>query len=126
MNLQESRARLVDLARRNARLTRALERVLDRDQLNAREFATLLARRQSVADERLALLECWVIRLAHRLAGIESCATGLDQKLDEHETSLHLICDILKELDDPYGFGLSLDEQIAEEGSGWASDDLDD
>ena len=34
-----------------------------------------------------------------------------------------MICTILKDLDDPYGFGVSLDERLAYDGPDWTPDE---
>ena len=115
-------ALLDDLARREGELERAVHDVLDDDQRETRELLRLQSARSSVAGRRLALLTRWVSLLDQRLSDTRTRSEWLAGQVSKHDESLRMVCHILKEIDDPYGFGLSLDERIAGEGADLASD----
>ena len=96
-------------------LARTIAEVLNCDQREARELVTLATQRSPVADRRLTLLARSVVRLARRLREAESRTRKLAARVDDHEKSLRMVCEILKQLDDPYGFGLSLDDRIGDD-----------
>lgn len=120
-----SRAHLEELDRRDAGLAQTIEGLLGREDLDVRELAVLLAGRMSIANRRLTVLSHWVSRLTNRLGELESRSERLSRKAGDHEDSLLMICQVLKDLDDPYGFGLSLDERIAEDGPSRSSGEME-
>lgn len=106
------RAELDELALRGAELARGVEAVLRVEPLDVDGFVRLVASRCLIADKRVALLTNWMARLDGRLSRVESRLAALSREVLGHEEALKMVCEVLKELDDPYGFGLSLDEQI--------------
>ncbi|MHB1559189.1 MAG: hypothetical protein ACYC61_17180 [Isosphaeraceae bacterium] len=57
-------------------------------------------------------LVAWVARLDRRLRRVEARLMALAGQAGEQGASIRMICTILKDLDDPYGFGASLDERL--------------
>ncbi len=62
-------------------------------------------------------------RLDRRLRQVELRLTALANQAANQQELTRMICAILKDLDDPYGFGLSLDERLARDESDWAPDE---
>jgi hypothetical protein len=98
-------------------LARGLQAILAREPHDAKEFARLVACRSSITDLRLALLARWMDLLDRRLGRLGSRLAALSGEVSGHEGALRVLCDMLRELDDPYGFGLGLDERIAGDAS---------
>ena len=71
-------------------------------------------------SSRLAQAECRLARLGRAAALLSRQVDDAASRLDElasrscgHDHAINMICSILKDLDDPYGFGASLDERLA-------------
>ncbi len=92
-------------------------------QMGAETAVRLLASRLMEAEGRLAQLGRSMDRMKRRLGDVESRLAGLENRSSEHGESLRMMCAILEDLDDPYGFGHSLDEQIAYDGPDWTTDE---
>lgn len=93
--------RIASLERRIANLHRLLEGLVVGPGPSAegeREREPLLARR--------------VERLARRLIDQERVSARLAASIDDHNEILRTLCQVLRELEDPYGLGTSLDERI--------------
>jgi hypothetical protein len=63
----------------------------------------------------ISVLVRWVELLSEWVVQAERSRAELNKKVDDHEDALRMLCRAVKELDDPYGFGESLDEQIVED-----------
>jgi hypothetical protein len=120
------RVELDELAQRGSDLARILDNVLASEQHDADGFARLITCRSTIADHRLALLVLWMTQLDGRLSRLENQLDRLSIEVGGHEEALKLLCEVLKELDDPYGYGLSLDERIAGEARDGFLDDRED
>jgi hypothetical protein len=107
------RAELDELARRGAELAQVIEAVLESETHDGDGIARLAACRSTIADQRLARLVGWMVLLDGRLSSMELRLDGVSREVSGHEEALKLVCEVLKDLDDPYGFGLSLDERVA-------------
>jgi hypothetical protein len=117
-------AELKELARREAELTEGLEAILARETpAGDGSIGRIVARRLSITDRRLELLACWMVLIDTRVGRVESRLRDLKGDVSSHEEALKLLCEVVKQMDDPYGFGLSLDERIAGEAS---MDELED
>ncbi len=81
--------------------------------LDLKAAVLFLASRLSEAEGRLAHLDRSIHRMKRRASDVESRLAGLARESSQHEESLRMICTLLKDLDDPYGFGTSLDERLA-------------
>lgn len=122
---QVSRAGFDDCAPQADGLARTIAEIVDCDHGDAKELVALASQRLPIADRRLGLLARSVVRLARRVREVETHSRELASQVDSHEQSLRMICEILKQLDDPYGFGLSLDDRIADEDSDVSSSERD-
>ena len=47
------------------------------------------------------------------------------KRASDHDEALRIVCALLKEIDDPYGFGESLDERIFGEAAHGPADEAD-
>jgi hypothetical protein len=103
-------------ASRDAELARGIEALLASEDHSGNHIAVLIAGRLSIADRRIALLARLAMLMARRLVAAESRSERLANEVSEHENALRMMCEVLQELDDPYGFGHSLDERIAGDG----------
>lgn len=75
----------------------------------------LLAQQAELAAKRAAALSSlldWVE--AYQLSAARSAAR-LTTKVHEHERAIDDMCILIRDFDDPYGFGASLDQRIATE-----------
>ncbi|MHC5537379.1 hypothetical protein ACYOEI_03985 [Singulisphaera rosea] len=111
------RSSLDQLARQESDLEQAVQQALSTDAVEPRTLATLLAKQSSIANRRLTLLTQWVSALDRRIGELGADSETHSGQIVEHEQALRMVCDMLKDMDDPYGFGLSLDERIAGNGS---------
>jgi hypothetical protein len=118
---RDLRDRLEDLARRNADLARVMEQAPGDGREGDPRGAALIALRASLAEEQIAVLGRWVDLLTRRLTQSERRWCELADLVAGHEEGLRLVAAALKEIDDPYGFGESLDERIGTDdlGSTW-------
>lgn len=114
--MRELRDHLNALCRDEAELTRRLEGEPDSG-APPDPMASLLL----VQSRRITSLARWLELLTDWAVQGERRRVELAGRVDDHEEALRMVCVALKELDDPYGFGESLDDQIAEDRRG--SDD---
>lgn len=91
-----------------ARTTKAC--VNDANSIGPPTGADLL--RASLANERIGTLTQLVERLETRLVQTESRLLDAEKRVAQHETCLRMVAVALKELNDPYGFGESVDDRI--------------
>lgn len=63
-------------------------------------------------EQRPEQFAAWMARLDRRLRRVEAQLTALAGQAGEQGASIRMICTILRDLDDPYGFGPSLDERL--------------
>jgi hypothetical protein len=68
-------------------------------------------------DPRLDLIVRWLDLLTRRIVAQERRSMDLVRRMRGTDASLGLVCEVLRQLDDPYGFGESLDSRIAAESS---------
>lgn len=107
---------LDQLARQESDLEHAVQQALAADAVEPKTLATLLAKQSSIANRRLTLLTQWVSALDRQIGELGTDSETHSEQIVEHEHALRMVCDMLKDMDDPYGFGLSLDERIAGNG----------
>jgi phage shock protein A len=118
------------LAEIEAKLVQGLQRALADGRLDVEtfghldvnEFARRLASRSRATERRHARISQWMTRLDRRMRQVESCLVALTRRMADQQESIRMICATLQDLDDPYGFGLSLDERIACDRSDESSD----
>lgn len=63
-----------------------------------------------------ARIDRWMAQMDRRLRRIESRLSALAGRVMDHHEAIGMITALLRDLDDPYGFGASLDERLAREG----------
>jgi hypothetical protein len=100
-----------------------LAAALEGGHVDLKAAVLFLAVRLSEAECRLGHLGRLMDRIKRRVGEAEFQLAGLASQSSEHEDSLRMMCAVLKELDDPYGFGAGLDEQIAYDGSDWTTEE---
>lgn len=101
----------------------ALLAAVESGHVDLKSAVCFLASHLSEAEGRLAHLDRSIIRMKRRASDVEFRLADLARESSRHEESLRMICTILKDLDDPYGFGVSLDERLAYEGPDWTPDE---
>lgn len=69
------------------------------------------------AEPNEARIARWMARLDRRMRQVECRLAALAGQAADQQEAIGMICTILRDLDDPYGFGLGLDERLAREGS---------
>jgi hypothetical protein len=94
-------------------LTQSLETALENGYVDPKDVVPLLASRLSAIECRLASVDRWMNRVKRRVAQMESRLTALSERSSKQDGALWMMYQVLKDLDDPYGFGTSLDERIA-------------
>jgi hypothetical protein len=103
--------------RAEAEPTGSFEAALRAGRVDLRPLVQYLASRVWAAERQLERLGQSMDRIRRRVGEVESQVAGLASRSSEHGESLRMMCTILKELGDPYGFGTSLDERIACDGT---------
>jgi hypothetical protein len=89
----------------------------DHGPVDLEELVRRQATRSEAIERRQAQAMAWMKRLDRRLRHVESRLAELAaQAADQHEAT-RMICAILRDLDDPYGFGVSLDERLVRDES---------
>ncbi len=101
----------------------ALLAALESGHVDLKTAVLFLASRLSEAEGRLVHLDRSIDRMKRRANDVESRLAFLARESSGHEESLRMICTILKDLDDPYGFGVSLDERLTYDGPDWTPDE---
>jgi hypothetical protein len=120
-----TRSQLARFARREAQLAQGLENLLAAESFDRDQFARLLAGQRSAAQGRLAWTVKWMEQLDERVTELESRLSTLTGQASNQERSVRMICSVLRDLDDPYGFGLSLDERIMSDRDEWTPEESD-
>jgi len=93
--------------------TRSLETAMEIGYVDLKDVVPLLASRLSAMECRLARVDRWMDRMKHRVTEMETRLAGLSERSSKQEGALWMMYQLLNDLDDPYGFGISLDERIA-------------
>jgi hypothetical protein len=106
------RTELENLTRQEAALASTLETALAGDQLDEKSVAQLLRARCSATREGITLILQWIDHFDRRIGQIESRVSSLANRASDQQEALRLMCSVIQEIDDPYGFGQSLDERI--------------
>jgi hypothetical protein len=114
---------LAQHVRLEAELASSLQTALADELLDEKSVARLLEARCSATREGMKLIFRWLGQLEHRMSQTESRVAQLASRASDHDESLRMVCSVLKEIDDPYGFGLSLDERILDEAAHGPADD---
>lgn len=114
--IQSLQAQLHDLSHKQRGLESRIQEFLASDRQNLGQFMHLMARRSSLHEKRVSILVRWMTLLSRNLGEHETRLEQQAKQLFDHEDGLRLVGQMLKDLDDPYGYGLSLDERIAGEG----------
>jgi hypothetical protein len=83
--------------------------------INETQLAALLAGPSPDAKRELSNLLRWMHQLDRRMRTIESSLSDLANRASHQDETLNMVCAVLKDLDDPFGFGRSLDDRILEE-----------
>jgi hypothetical protein len=94
-----------------------LETALESGHVELKDIVRLLACRLLAAERRLARIDRWMDPIDRRISRAESRLAAQGGQASKHEEAIRMICTLLKDLDDPYGFGLSLDERLAYDGT---------
>jgi hypothetical protein len=116
---------LAQHTRQEAELALSLQTALAGERLDEKSVARLLQARCSATREGMMLICRWLSLLERRISQTESRVSDLITRASDHDESLRLVCSVLKEIDDPYGFGLSLDERILDEAAHRPADDVE-
>lgn len=109
-----SRLRL-DLDRvavKESELTLSLEAVLADEHPDQQQIAQLLEARSSAAQQKFSLILKWMDQIDRRVSKVESRVADLARQTSDQGEAFHTLYSVLKEIEDPYGFGASLDEWI--------------
>jgi hypothetical protein len=115
-SLTALKTQLETLGQSEEGLERNIEVLLSREGERDGPLTALLASRSATNNLRLSLLVQWTTLLDRKLNDLEARLDGLAGLIHSHDESIRTICHLIKDLDDPYGFGLSLDERIAGDG----------
>jgi hypothetical protein len=92
-----------------------IESGLESGRTELRDIVLQLSSRLARAEGQLMRLGRAGDLLSRRVDDAASRLNELAGRSREHADAIHMICSILKDLDDPYGFGASLDEWLAYE-----------
>jgi hypothetical protein len=86
-------------------------------EIDIHELARRLVSRSEATKPGLARIARWMMRLDRRMRQVESRLGALTNQAADQQQAIGMICAILRDLDDPYGFGLSLDDRLACDGA---------
>jgi hypothetical protein len=114
------------LAAKESELTLSLETVLADEHFNPKQFAQLLEERSSAAQQQFSLILKWMDQLDRRVSKVESRLADLASQASDQGEAFRMMCSVLKEIEDPYGFGVSLDERILGDAGHLTTDDQED
>ncbi len=117
------RDELERFARQEAELASSIEIALAGNHLDEKSVAQRLRARCSATRDGLTLLFEWMDQLDRRIRQIDSRLSGLATRASDQQEALRMMCSVIQEIDDPYGFGLSLDERILGETAQGPSDE---
>ena len=101
------------LAQPEVELNSGLEAATHSGAVDLRPVVQFLASRLWDAEHQLARLGRRMEGMKRRVSELESQLSRMAGRSSEHEESIRMMCAVLKDLDDPYGFGMSLDERLA-------------
>jgi hypothetical protein len=105
------------LTRRDDSLARGVSAALGRGQVDPKDAVQFLENRLAEAERNLAELGRSMDRMNRRFSQMQSQLKCLSIQASDHEEALRMMCEVLRDLDDPYGFGQSLDERIIDDGT---------
>lgn len=106
----------LDLSRLDDRqAARAIAALVDQAPHDPAILASALRAQLDLADRRHRLVMGTLAQIASLCGQLQSAAERQNRRLHLIESSLRDVCQLIREIDDPYGLGLSLDEQIAPE-----------
>lgn len=103
--------------------TVGIDSALESGRINLKEIVLQLSSRLARAESQLARLGRAANLLNHRVDNAASLLDELAGRLYGNSNAINTICSILKDLDDPYGFGASLDERLAYESPEWTQEE---
>ncbi len=109
------RSDLERLADKESELTMSLETALLDEHLNQKQFARLLEERSSAAQQKFSAVLKWMDQFDRRVSKVESRLADLASQASDQGDAFRMMCSVLKEIEDPYGFGVSLDEWILDD-----------
>jgi hypothetical protein len=119
------RAELEKLERQEAELASSLEAALAGEHLDEKSLVHLLQARCSATRDGITLIFHWLSQIDLRISRIESRVSGLATRASDQQETLRMMCSVIQEIDDPYGFGQSLDERILGEAAHGPADERD-
>ena len=96
-----------------ARLTSSFDAAIENGMVDLRPVVRFLAARVWEAERQLERIGRRMDGMKRRVSELESELSRVAGRSSEHAESIRMMCTVLKELDDPYGFGTSLDERLA-------------
>jgi hypothetical protein len=88
-------------------------------------LSQLLQAPSSVAQQKLVQIFRWLDQIDSRVNELESRLSDLANHASDQDEKLSMVCSVLKEIDDPYGFGRSLDERITGDAENGVTDEPD-
>ncbi|MHB1556637.1 MAG: hypothetical protein ACYC61_04040 [Isosphaeraceae bacterium] len=101
------------LTEQGGSLTVSLTGAIENGTIDLRPVVQFLAARVWETERQLARLGRRMERIKRRVSELESELSRVADRSSQQEESIRMMCEVLKELDDPYGFGTSLDERLA-------------
>jgi hypothetical protein len=110
--LSRIRADLEKLAVEDSELTLSLESALADECLKQQPLAQALEAHSRALHRKLSLILRWMGQIDSRMNELESRLSDLANHASDQDETMTMMCSVLKDMDDPYGFGRSLDERI--------------
>jgi chromosome segregation ATPase len=93
-------------------LARSLMEALGAGQVDPKDVVQFLAKRLAETEREVTQLGESMGRMSRRVSQVESRLKSISNQAADQEESLRMMCEVLKSLDDPFGFGQSLDERV--------------
>jgi hypothetical protein len=113
------------MSRIPADLTKTITMKTNPDSRDSLANGPVEAGRRTPAHDELdpAGIARWMAQLDRRMRQVESRLATLAGQAADQQEAIGMIGTILRDLDDPYGFGSSLDERLAREGADRTEDE---
>ncbi len=68
----------------------------------------------------------WIDQLDRRVSQVESRLADLANQASDQGEAFRMMCSVIKNIEDPYGFGVSLDERILGDAGHATTDEQED
>jgi hypothetical protein len=120
------RAELEKLAIDDSKLSQSLEAALADESLEQKSLAQAVQAHSAAMHRRVSLILRWMDQIDSRMNEMQSRLSDLANHASDQDETMTMMCSVLKDMDDPFGFGRTLDERILGDADTSSPDRADD